>query len=158
MIKVETTLKKRTLAVICIIISLVLVGLIFVFAAYKIHYKDYITVKAEITDMTRELTSDHEDYIHFIHYKYSVDNIEYQSHRQFYNLIPRNIGGKEKIRYNPDNPIELEDTYKVNGFLVFVILYAFFDFGMIFALISVHRNSKPKDEYFPDYSNTKILK
>jgi Protein of unknown function (DUF3592). len=143
--------------VICIIISVVLAGMIFVFAAYKIHYKNYITVKAEIIDMTWELTGDSETYIHFIHYKYSVDNIEYQSHRQFYKLIPRNIGGKEKIRYNPDNPTELENTFKVNGFLIFVIFFAVIDFGMIFALISVHRNAKPKDEYFPDYSDIKTL-
>jgi len=141
--KVQTNLSKRALVIVCVIFSLLLIGASCVFISYKMHYKNYVTVNAEIIDI-REFDPNKEGVDYVPYYKYDVDGFEAIGTKRIFSKGSRYLGKMEEIRYNPDNPVELEDTYTVNSVLFIVIFLAVFDFGMIFVLIVVSRKAKLK--------------
>lgn len=131
MLKVE----KWQMMLIIIISAIVAMSFTAFIVVKKTGYSDFVEVKARIINVYREEGRKTGSYAHFITYEYNYDNSNYTSKKQIFNQWGKKVGNFETIRCNPKKPQEIEDTYMVNGGILFVVFIGFIVICSIVILI-----------------------
>ncbi len=103
---------KKILKVISIILIIIFLLLSGAFVYNKIKYSSYKEVEAKIisVDSRYGTATNPDSRTHYVTYKYMAEGREYTAKRQVFTKTGKKEGKTEKIRYNPENPSEIENT------------------------------------------------
>lgn len=94
----------------------------------KISYSNYLNVEAEIESVTTELSgSSNQSRSHYITYKYEVNNEYYSAKKQVFSKNFKKAGDIDIIRYNPEDPSQVEDTLLINTSIVLAVFFLVWD-------------------------------
>lgn len=77
-------------------------------------------------------------YSHYARYEYDIDGTRYTATKQFFFKSSKSLGDLETIRYNPDNPEEIENTFLANSLISVSI---FFGVILLFLIAIMKRNN-----------------
>ena len=122
-------------AIIGIIAALFAAG---VFVFIKIQASGFVKVKAVIVDVSTETEESSAAY--WVTYAFDVNDRTSKAIKQVFSKKGKNIGDTVYIRYDPENPETLENTYAERASItVAIILTAFSAFLMFFALFAKNR-------------------
>jgi len=123
--------QRKITAVIVFFTILFLLGVVVI---KKISYSKYLGTEAEIVSVTTETIGDSD--IHYVTYKYEVDDKYYLTKSQVLFKSFKKEGKKVIIRYNPEDPNQIEDTLLTNTGIVVSVLFLVLE---VVLLISIRR-------------------
>lgn len=128
---------KKQIIIIAIIVFLATLFFIGVVVVKKNSYSKYLNVEAEIESVTTELSgSSNQSRSHYITYKYEVNNEYYSAKRQVFSKNFKKAGDIDIIRYNPEDPNQIENTLLINTSIVLVVFFLAWN---VVLLISIRR-------------------
>ena len=139
---------KKSISWILLITLLATVVLIVLDAKYYNRYADFQTVDAIISDVTRHVTKspssrNRTSYTNSITYEYEAAGKTYTATRREFTRIGKTEGEKVSIKYNPDHPEEIQQTYTQSMCMIITALLLFGDW---FLWMCVRQMQKEKEE------------
>ena len=105
---------SRLLVVLIISLTVTITSVVGIIKKKEV-YKDFETIEATIEKVYHTDGTEIGQIQHLVDYRYTVGGQEYKASRRVYNKRGREKGKKEKIKYDPDNPEIIEDTYLIGG-------------------------------------------
>lgn len=107
---------KKQIKIIILILFIVTILFIVLGIINKQKYNEYNEVDAKIVGFYTKRHGSGSSVERFIEYEYEVDEKKYNSSRRISGLgTIKNMEKLETIKYNPQNPEEIEDTYKTRA-------------------------------------------
>ena len=83
--------------------------------------------------------------IHTVNYKYSVDETEYKCSYRIFKPMKRFVKDNKTIIYNPDNPNDVRDEFKISTDIAGIIIGFIFTLFTIACLITKHKEDLKHD-------------
>jgi len=72
----------------------------------------------------------------FVVYEFEISGEKYQATKQVFGDAVNRIGKTERIKYNPQNPEEIENTYKIRAGIIAISFFTVFLFVLMLSLKS----------------------
>ena len=139
---------KKSISWILLITLLATVVLVALDVKYHNKYADFQAVDAVISDVTRHVTKspsskNRTSYTNSITYEYEAAGKMYTATRREFTRIGKTEGEKVSIKYNPDHPEEIQQTYTQSMCMIITALLLFGDW---FLWMCVRQIQKEKEE------------
>ena len=119
---------KKQIKIIIFITFIVTIGFTIFGITNKLKYAEYNEVDAKIVDIKVEINKKNSNHSvkRFIKYEYEVDGKKYISSKRIseVGIVIKNKEKLETIKYNPQNPNEIEDTYTTKTAFGVAIFFA----------------------------------
>lgn len=129
---------KKYLPFIMLIAIFILALLVRTDVRYYQKYSKYEKTSAIITDVEHKVTSSEYDnstsHENIITYKYNVDGNEYEASREEVTKFGKRVGKEVNIKYNPENPEEIQDVFGQKICLFMTAVISFFAFITVVAI------------------------
>ena len=112
-------------AVACVLLFAVMMC---IFVLKQINYSDYEKVEARIVSVDSKYGSgsNSKSRTYYVTYQYKIEGEQYNSKTQVFTKSGKKIDDIVVIRYNPENPSEIENEYANQSLLFFIIFTGVF--------------------------------
>ncbi|MBE5739016.1 MAG: hypothetical protein E7354_04755 [Clostridiales bacterium] len=136
--------------VICIIVAiLIIIGGIYSHISHQQKLETYQSINAIITDYHETRTWDDEDgeyeYTYYPIYTFEVDGTKYVVEDNIGSGFIPDIGSRNLILYNPENPNEITHLKDSTGTALFVIGGIFLTVGTVLIIVAVVRKKRHRE-------------
>lgn len=138
---IKISASKSQLKLITIIVAIIMLFLLAVVIEQKIKYSSFEKANAEIVEIFSKSgtsSSTNMTYSHFVRYEYDINGTRHTGTKQFFFKSSKRLGNLETIRYNPDNPEEIENTFLANSLISVSI---FFGVILLFLIAMMKQNN-----------------
>lgn len=148
----QVSVNKNTLKIILAIsLSFVLLSILSIYAECQ-RVKDFKTTNGILISIDRSIDygtssgdNGHTEVIHTVNYKYYVDETEYKYSYRIFKPMKRFVKDNKTIIYNPDNPNDVRDEFKISTDIAGIIIGFIFTLFTIACLITKHKEDLKHD-------------
>ena len=94
-------------------------------------YKDYISIDAKVVNVYKYHDINSDNYINYVDYEFEYQSKTVKVNKRVLFRLVHSIGSTETIRFDPNDPFKLENTYflsilKIGGVSCFIMAAAMF--------------------------------